>query len=37
MVKQNLLQFIYMNPAVSEKLRNMSPMVARLFEKRTSS
>jgi len=37
LVKQNLLQFIYMNPAVPEKLRNMSPLVARLFEKTTSS
>jgi tetratricopeptide (TPR) repeat protein len=36
MVKQNLLQFIYMNPAVPEKLRIMGPMVAKFFEKRTS-
>lgn len=36
MVKQNLLQFIYTNPAVPENLRVMSPLVAKFFEKKPS-
>ena len=34
MVKANLLEFIYMNPSVPKKLREISPMVARFFEKK---
>ena len=34
MVKKNLLECIYTNPSVPKKLREMSPMVAKLFEKK---
>ena len=34
MVKENLLKCIYMNPSVPKKLREISPMVAKLFEKK---
>jgi hypothetical protein len=34
MVKGNLLECIYLNPAVPKKLREISPMVAKLLEKK---
>lgn len=34
MVKGNLLKCIYMNPSVPKKLRKISPMVAKLLEKK---
>ncbi len=34
MVKKNLLECIYMNPSLPKKLREISPMVAKLLEKK---
>jgi tetratricopeptide (TPR) repeat protein len=34
MVKHNLHDCIYTNPSVPEKMREISPMVAKLFEKK---